>query len=98
MARKGRGVEQFSVRIYFGPDPIATFVLSAQESQIMVEALDGSKEDVDSMLVALLLTMIASIKMLPQRWVLLDCAAVIDKLLERLVAEMEDEDEPDLPF
>lgn len=98
MAKRGRGVEQLSVHIKHGPDLLASFILSSDDTAAMISALDGDAHQVDMMFTALMLTFIANIHYLPSEWVLLDCAVVLDRLIERLAAEMAEEDGPPPPF
>ncbi len=98
MKRNGGAGEQFSVRIYIGSEPLMTSVFSLQDSEAMLSALDGSREDVDSMFVALCLGVISNVLMLPQSWVLLGCGGILDALTARLLAEMEAPDDQELPF
>lgn len=98
MAKQGRGVEQLSVHIQHGPDLLASFILSAEDTTAMIAALDGDASEVDMMFTALMLTFIANIHYIPTDWVLLDCAAVLDRLVDRVRAEMAEGDDPTLPF
>lgn len=98
MRKQGRAVEQLSVHVKLGDEPIMSMVFSTETSKAMLDSLDGSREDVDAMLTTALGMAIASIYMLPMRWVLEPLAMAVDAGVERLAAEMGDEGNPDLPF
>jgi len=98
MKRNGRAGEQFSVHIRLGSDELMTTIFSQQDSDHMLNALDGSREDVDAMFISLCLSVIGHILMLPQSWVLLGCGALLDELTAKMKAEMEASDDQELPF
>lgn len=96
--RKGRGVEQLSVEIRLGPDPIMTSVFSERDSADYLTALDGDSDHVDDMCCALMLSVISRLYGLPQELVLQKVGHWLDEAISDMEAEMADPSEDDLPF
>lgn len=96
--KRGRVGEQLSVHIRLGSDPLMSMVMSVDDSQKLLDTLDGTIDDVDAMFTALLMMTICHIHWIPIKAALLGMSEVVDREKDKMRAEMEGPDDSDLPF